>query len=417
MKFLRNLKLGLRVYGLEPYFCFWTKFVLRRWSPRVILVTGSSGKTSLIHILGASLGDRALVSYKANTPLGVAFHLVGEAGVYKNRWRWLKLFFTVPIKSLYKRHGQEFYLVEFDAPIPRSDRYLRWWLKPEIAIWTSLSTSHSLNFTSKAKSNQDLKDLIAQSFGQVAKTAHSLIYAKSDDKNMRQALKDCQTKVCWLKDELIDYEVTMQSSRFKFKGGAFLFGQPQPKELSWQLTATLAVCREIGQPVVYDLRSMDTPASRSNYFAGLKGCHLIDSVYNAQPDSTQAILRMFGQIDFPVKWLVLGDLIDQGDLAGKVHRQVAQEILDLKPQKTILLGRNLNRYCLPILRRHRLPTLTFANAAEIIDHLKQTIKGQELILFKGSGYLFLVLRALLAQPKQAALLHGQQVRLPKGYRL
>ena len=45
-------KLKARLYFLVAgYFAFWARLVLRRWQPVIILVTGSSGKTTLFHLL------------------------------------------------------------------------------------------------------------------------------------------------------------------------------------------------------------------------------------------------------------------------------------------------------------------------------------------------------------------------------
>ena len=83
---------------LDPYFIFWGKRLIKRWQPRTIVVTGASGKTTLLNMLKVQLGeDQVAYSTRANTNIGVVCNLVGEAGITASRWRWLLLLAACPL--------------------------------------------------------------------------------------------------------------------------------------------------------------------------------------------------------------------------------------------------------------------------------------------------------------------------------
>ena len=82
------------------YFRFFANFALRRWHPRIIAVTGSAGKTTMLHLVEFELGERAHYSHDANSAFGIAFDLLGMDGVRGSKLRWLQLFLLAPIRAL-----------------------------------------------------------------------------------------------------------------------------------------------------------------------------------------------------------------------------------------------------------------------------------------------------------------------------
>ena len=60
-------KIKKKLYFLvATYFVWWAKVVLQRWQPKIILVTGSTGKTTLFYLLKAQLGEEAEFADGAN---------------------------------------------------------------------------------------------------------------------------------------------------------------------------------------------------------------------------------------------------------------------------------------------------------------------------------------------------------------
>ena len=128
------------------YFRFFANFSFRRWRPRVIAVTGSAGKTTMLNMIEFELGDKAHYSHDANSAFGISFDLLGMDGVRGSKWRWVKLILLAPIRAIYYRRTGEFYVVEIDGERPRETEFLASWLKPEITLWVSFGLSHAVQF-------------------------------------------------------------------------------------------------------------------------------------------------------------------------------------------------------------------------------------------------------------------------------
>ena len=145
MSYLARIKKKL-YFVAAWYFRIFANLALRRWHPRIIAITGSAGKTTMLHLCEAEFGERGHYSHFANSAFGVAFDLVGIRGITGSKWRWLYLIFAVPIRSLYYRHQGEFYFVEIDGERPHEAEFLAKWLQPEVTLWVSLGRSHAVQF-------------------------------------------------------------------------------------------------------------------------------------------------------------------------------------------------------------------------------------------------------------------------------
>src|SRR5574342_513084 len=89
-------------FPVASYFRFFATIRLKRWNPRIVLVTGSSGKTTLLHMLEAQIGDKAKYSHHANSSFGIPFDILDLKRETLLKTEWLKLFFTAPFKIFTK---------------------------------------------------------------------------------------------------------------------------------------------------------------------------------------------------------------------------------------------------------------------------------------------------------------------------
>ena len=399
-KCISDFKVFFRQKFLEPYFCFWSHLYLKRWRPMVIVITGSVAKTNLLYILKYQLGDQAAHSHRSNTKVGIACNILNMSAIENSsqRWRWLFLLFAVPLKSLFSRVRPESkYLVEYDIYDTGSARHFKWWLKPSICLWTNVSQSHLENFEKLAKqTGKDAFELVVKEFAKIAKSARERIFALANNELMERSLSDAITPVEWLEDELVEYSVDLQKTLFKFKEAAFVFKHPQPKELSQVLTLTQGLMAYLKLPLKGNLTNWRLPPGRSSLLRGYKGCYLLDSSYNAQFEAVLAILSMFESLEISKKWLIFGDMIELGDFAKEAHVEVAGRISDLKLERIFLVGKRTKKYVYPILKKKHSKVYWIEKVDKgFLARLKREIEGEEVILFKGAGFLDILVEALL----------------------
>ena len=132
------------------------------------------------------------------------------------------------------------------------------------------------------------------------------------------------------------------------------------------------------------------PPRRLSYFAGIKKTVIIDSSYNASTTSTLGALKLLAQLKNKKGKsakkrnivFVFGDMRELGSQAKKEHQQVAKKLLTVV-NKLVLIGPLTKKYVLA-LTTDKIPTQWFANSWQAAGWLKKNLKGEEIILVKGS---------------------------------
>ena len=172
------MKFKKRFYFLvASYFRFFANFAFQRWHPRVIAITGSVGKTTMLNLVEYTLGKRAHYSHDANSAFGISFDLLNLRGVTGSKFRWIYLFIAVPIKSIFYHHKEEFYVVEIDGERPHETEFLASWLKPEVTLWISLGLSHAVQFEQQVKDGvfENLDKAITHEFAMLPQYTKRLV--------------------------------------------------------------------------------------------------------------------------------------------------------------------------------------------------------------------------------------------------
>ena len=149
---------------------------------------------------------------------------------------------------------------------------------------------------------------------------------------------------------------------------------------------------------------MSLPPGRSSYFEGKKGLKLIDSSYNAHLISMQSILDMAKSMKASHKWLIIGDMIEQGKIEGEEHASLAASIIDVHPEQVVLVGRRTKQYTYPLLNNKGINVIALDNVQEALKFIKKHATGKEVLVFKGSQYLEWLVEKLLKHPSDAARL-------------
>ena len=392
------------------YFRFFANLSFKRWHPRVIAITGSVGKTTMLHMMEYQLGDRAHYSHDANSAFGIAFDLVGTHGVTGSKLRWLWLIVMVPIKSLFFTRKGEFYVVEIDGERPHETEFLAKWLKPEATLWISLGRSHAVQYENQVESGEfeDIDRAITHEFAMLPEHTSKKIYIDGDIYLMTKALEKIK-KHHHIKAEVIEchksdlkgYVITPTSTDYIIGKTTFHFASPQPRDLAIQLTMLEKLCKYLKIKLNPDFSDMPLPPGRSSYFKGKNGLTLIDSSYNAHLISVESILEMATQMKEKHLWLVLGDMIEQGKIEGEEHTKLADAVIKSHPEQVILVGRRTKKYTKPVLEKNKINVVALDNVKEALEFIEKHTNGKEVLVFKGSQYLEWLVEKLLKNPDDA----------------
>ncbi|MBR3368418.1 hypothetical protein IKG45_01355 [Candidatus Saccharibacteria bacterium] len=394
-------------FNAAKYFRFFANISLKRWKPRIIAITGSAGKTTMLHLVEFELGKKAHYSHNANSAFGVSFDILGLKGVRGSKLHWIILFLATPIKALFYTHKEKFYVVEIDGERPHETEFLATWLKPEVTVWVSIGRSHAIQFESIVSDGKfdTLDDAITAEFANLPKNTKKLVLIDADEKLMVNSTKNIEASVeSFNKSDIKKYIVYPDSTDFSAGRTTFHFSQPQPRDISIQLLMLRRLCEYLKINLKTDFTGMPVPPGRSSFFQGKNGLKIIDSSYNAHIISMESILEMAKSLHAPHKWLIIGDIVEQGSIEKEEHEKLADLIAGVDAEEIILVGRRTKQYTAPKLKELGLSPKTTLDPKKALEYIEKKTHGRETLIFKGSQYLEWIIEQLLENPEDAKLL-------------
>ncbi len=391
-------------FRVAKYFRFFANKAFLRWHPRVIAVTGSAGKTTMLKMLEHEIGERAHYSHDANSAFGVPFDMLGLRGIRGSKLRWVWLILATPFRGLFYRHKEPFYVVEIDGERPHEAEFLAKWLKPEVTIWVSIGLSHAVQFEKVVESGEykDVGEAILAEFANLPANTTGRVYIDADSKLMVRATEGIEAKVIPIdKGKMKKYVVYPDSTDFTYGDTTFHFDHPEPKDIAFNLFVLQDLMKYLRLKFNPDFAGMEIAPGRSSHFKGMKGIDIIDSSYNAHMISMASTLDMARRMHAEQKWLVIGDIVDQGALEQEEHERLAKLIADVKPDRVVLVGRRTKQWTAPRLKELGVSAVATTDPKRALKYIEGHITGTETLVFKGSQYLEWIIEKLLADPKDA----------------
>jgi UDP-N-acetylmuramyl pentapeptide synthase len=421
-------------FFIARYFRFFASIRLRRWHPRIIAVTGSNGKTTLLHLLESQIGDKAKYSHHANSSYGIPFDILDLKRKTLLKQEWISLFLKAPLQAMKKAPRQSIYIVEADCDRPGEGKFLAEFLKPEVVLWVSVSRTHSMNFDKLVLSGhleakpKDLKILrpaqndinkkfstvdeaIAYEFGYFLEHCQKFAIINGDLPLELAQIVRTKAKILSVTESnyLQDYRVDQKGTTFQIDKHTFRFSSLLPKKVF----CSVVMCKELVDylhlPFDNSFSRFVMPPGRGSLFQGIKNIIIVDSCYNANVSSMTAILHMFQTMQQKKKWIVIGDMLELGRGEKEAHEKLAELIAELPVDRIILMGSRVSQYTFPKLmalreakrdasfltHRNDIIIEKFLGPRETLDYLLANLQGGETILFKGARFMEGIIEHLL----------------------
>ncbi len=394
-------------FVVASYFAFWARFVLRRWKPRIIVITGSSGKTTLLQLVEAQLGDKAIYSHHANSAIGIPFHILGLETNILDRKQWLSHILLAPIKAWRKPPTTKLYIVEADNDRPHEGAFLAELLKPEVTIWVSVYRTHSMNFDALVQGGRfkTHEEAIAQEFGNFIAQTKKMVVVNADQSVIKPQLSRVQpsAKVLEISNKVVSvHRLEEGHTIFIVNNHTVQLPGLHPKELGVSIQMVEALTSYLNKSIDSNYQNLVMPPGRSSVFAGKKDTTIIDSTYNTGLGAMTALLELFNTYKAQKKWLVLGDILEQGTVEVEEHEKLAEVIARIKAERVILLGPRTRKHTYPILKKQlSTPVDSFESPKEVLDFIEKNLQGGETLFFKGGRFLEGVIEQLLKDPSDA----------------
>lgn len=397
-------------FPIAYYFAFFAKIRLLFWRPRIVVVTGSSGKTGLLNLIETQIGKNARYSHHANSAIGIPFDILGLKRSSLLFWEWPKLFILAPINVFKKPYKEKLYIAEADCDRPDEGKFLANLLKPDIVLWTNATRTHSAGFDAVVKKGKfkTVDGAIAYEFGFFAEKARELCIVNQDSKSIEEQLGRASARIIKIsKKELLRYEISTNGTQFDTANKKYSFSCLLPEEFFYSVMFTNELLNYLELGNNYNYSSFFLPPGRSSLFKGIKNTLLLDSTYNANLSSMSAILNLFENIGGKEKWAVIGDMVEQGEQEKEEHEKLADVLSKMNLKRIIFLGPRTSEYTFPKLEKEvgdKIVLEKFISPKDVLDYLQENIMGGELILFKGARFLEGVIEHLLLDKTEAKFL-------------
>jgi len=402
-------------FPIASYFRFFAQMRLNRWKPRVIVVTGSNGKTTLFQLLKSQLGSHAKYSDHANSSFGIPFDILNLHRTTLLKTEWISLFIFAPINAFKPAPKTDIYIVEADCDRPGEGKFLASMLRPEVVLWLNTARTHGMNFEGLVKENKHLsvEELIAYEFGYFIEYCQKLAIINGDQELIDKQKNRSHVEIVSIKKSihLESYQISRNDTIFGIHGVAYSFAALLPIDVFYSIVMSEKVTAYLGLPFDSLFSSLVLPPGRSSLFKGIKDISIVDSCYNANLASMKVILEMFNTIPGQHKWAVLGDMLEQGDAEREQHEKLAEIIINMKLERIILMGPRISKYTYPELKRQmdeKVILEKFLYPKEVLDYLLENISGNETILFKGARFLEGVIENLLANKEDVKKLSRRE---------
>ncbi|MSU73516.1 hypothetical protein EXS56_00045 [Candidatus Kaiserbacteria bacterium] len=400
---IQHLKIAL-YFTVARYFRFFARIRLKRWKPRVVLITGSNGKTTALHLTAWQLGPAAKYSFKANSAFGIPFDILDLKRTRYSVFEWPGLFLKAPLHALKGPHPEKIYVVEVDGDRPGDGDFFGPFLKPEVCVWLNSARTHSMLFESSVGAGgfASVDEAIAHGFSRFLAHTSKLAIINADNPSILEHARQMKVPLYEMKEQelLNSYTVHTSGSEFTISNIPYRLPYALPKEIFYGIASATKIAQYFGIQPTNDSGGLMMPPGRSSLFRGLKNTTLLDSSYNADVESVAAVVRMAEMLPGG-KWLVLGDLIEQGRFEQEEHERLGRIVAECDFKRTVLVGPRMRMYVKPILEASGKQVESFIGPKEALDYLLSTIQGGETLIFKGARFLEGIIEHLLENSADA----------------
>lgn len=351
------------------------KHYLNEVSPKVIGITGSNGKTTTKDMVAAV----ASAKYKT--------HKTG--GNFNNH-------LGLPLTILDMDRDTEVVVLEMGMSEKGEIHVLSELAEPDIAVITMIGESH-IEFLGSREAISEAKLEIVEGMKQ-----GTLIYP-GEEPLLKTRIADgwvdgkVKTVKTFGKNSGVDLysteiETEMKQTRFKTnQESKVTCVLPIPGEYNVQnALAAILVGQALGietEAIYEQLSSFQLTKNRLEWIDGYNGSVLLNDAYNASPSSVRAVLSYFKGIDVPGrKIVVLGDILELGEQAKAMHRELHQAIDTDSIDELVLYGdfmKALYEEMSGKVKKNQLHHFT-GDKDKVVAYLKDALQPEDTVLFKSS---------------------------------
>ena len=345
------------------YLAFLRKF----FGLKVIGITGSAGKTSTKEMI------LSILRQKART-----------VATYAN----IDPVYNIPSTILRCTPLTKYLVIEMGVEYPNEMDFYLWLSRPDVGVILNIYPTHTEFFRDEEGVFAEKKKLIQ------GLAEDGLAILNRDDKRLKSLSKKFKFKTIWFGKE--NYQVK-SGNEFTLKMGESKFDVQLPllgEQFVQNAVAAATCAKELGASLLqikHGLETFTPPEHRMRIIKHKSGAVILDDTYNNNPEAAKAALKTF--VDFAKdkkKIVVMGDMLELGELEEKYHRELGAIIGRMNIDYLVGVGSASRTLVASATERlGKAKTRWVSNQSQVISILTPLLKKNTAVLIKGSRSIHL----------------------------
>ncbi len=403
------------------------RIVVRKYTPHIVMVTGSVGKTSTKDAVAAVLTSKFLVrkSEKSfNSEFGVPFTILGAKNPWGNPFAWIILLKNALSLILLPNHYPNMLVLEVGADQPGDLARIVSIVLPDAVVVTRLPEIpvHVEAYASPQEVREEefspayalpaAAPLIVSADDpyalELAKgtPAHLVTYGLSEGADVRMVSFTYDQEDKKVRGMQAEVETKQGRETVRVRGSV---GKTQ----LLPTLAALAVAEAFAIPqedALESLKTYEAPGGRGRLFDGKNGSVLIDDTYNASPAAVEEALSTLARFPHAKRRIaVLGDMLELGRYSVTEHERVgeaARQAADM----VVAVGIRARAFREAGNPDSHSGVISYENSHVAAAALPGILEEGDVVLIKGSESIRMerIVEALLAHPSDRTRLVRQE---------
>ena len=325
-------------------------------NPRVVAVTGSSGKTTTKELVASVLGIK-FNTFK--TPLN-----------HNNEVGFCQTIFEMPDNT-------EALVLEMGMRGLGEIELLSKYAEPDITIICNVGTAHIGRLGSKEN--------IAKAKCEIVKYQRGKYFIAHDDELIRKTVNFAGEKIYYSIKEVNIFQKEANCSKFEYKGNVYelnVGGEYNIENALSAINAGLKLGLNVNE-IEKGLKSYH-PIEKRWEGVNVGGYEIINDSYNANPESMKAFVDTIFEL-YNNYTLVLGDMGELGKSEVEYHKKLGEYINDhksLDKKSTIVTIGELSQNISDEIKNCK--SIHFKTIEQAVNYIKQNISKESKIFLKAS---------------------------------
>lgn len=329
------------------------KYMVNKYKPKTIAITGSVGKTTTKNILYNILKTK--------------YNVLTNEKNYNNN-------IGVPLTIFNLNQNHEILLLELGMNHPKEISYLSNMINPNISAITNIGSSHIGYLKTKEnilKAKLEILDGMKE----------KILFVNGDD-NLLKNIKKTHESGFNKNNNLIGYDINSNlytsSFKIKYQNKEYKINTNLPRHLLNDVLIAIDIALYLKidiKDIISILKNYKTENMRMDIIKDNNNNTIINDCYNSSFESLTGILKLL-ENEKQDKLLIIGDIKELGNKSKEIHESLTPYIDNIKNKEVFLVGNEV-KYI-------NIDAKYFEDYEEVLKYLKSKKTENKLILIKGS---------------------------------